>query len=140
TEAEVDEALALPRLRARRIDLEHEQTGGKLRPTLGEGVQPRSEDDVLSDAMGSLFRDEIFDEAGAGHDGGAEGPRERAHVRTASPSLVWSRQLQANFVFEHVGRRIDFYVSARHKATRTAVSSGAATCLSCMTFSLSRFS
>ena len=68
---------------------------------------PRS---VLPDAMGSLFRDEIFDEAGAGHDGGAEGPRERAHVRTAAPSVVWSRQLQADFVFEHVRRRIDFYV------------------------------
>src|SRR5712691_7800044 len=46
----------------------------------------------------------------AGHDGGAEGPRERAHVRTAAPSVVRSRQLQADFVFEHVRRRIDFYV------------------------------
>ena len=104
------EALALPRLRAGPIDLEHEQTGGELRPTLGEGVQARSEDDVLPDATGSLFRDEIFDEASAGHDGGAEGPRERAHVRTAAPSVVWSRQLQADFVFEHVRRRIDFDV------------------------------
>src|SRR6266581_5998324 len=59
--------------------------------------------------MGSLFRDEIFDEAGAGHDGGAEGPRERAHVWTVAPSIVWSRQLQADFVLEHVRRRIDFY-------------------------------
>src|SRR5437773_10075527 len=40
-EAEVDEALALPRLRAGPIDLEHKQTGGKLRATLGEGVQAR---------------------------------------------------------------------------------------------------
>src|SRR6185436_825315 len=109
-EAEVDEALALPLLRAGLIDLEHEQTGGKFRPTLGEGVQGRSEDDVLPDAAGSLFRDEIFDKAGAGHDGGAEGPRERAHVRTAAPSIVWSYQHQADFVFEHVRGRIDFYV------------------------------
>src|SRR5256885_1030236 len=92
-----------------------QQTGGKLRPTLGEGVQPRSEDDVLPDATGSLFRDEIFDEAGAGHDRGAEGPRERAHVRTTAPSVVWSRQLQADFVFEHVQRRIDFYVQRPHQ-------------------------
>jgi len=55
-------------------------------------------------------RDEIFDEAGAGHDGGAEGPRERAHVRTAAPSVVWSHELQSDFVFEHVRRQIDFYV------------------------------
>jgi hypothetical protein len=41
--AEVDEALTLPVLRAGPIDLEHGQTGGKLRPTLGEGVEARSE-------------------------------------------------------------------------------------------------
>ena len=29
-------------------------------------------------------------------------------VRTAAPSVVWSRQL-ADFVFQHVRRRIDFY-------------------------------
>src|SRR5205823_7343684 len=109
-EAEIDEAPALPRLRAGPIDLEHEQTGGKLRATLGEGVQACSEDDVLPDAAGSLSRDEIFDEAGAGHDGSAEGLREWAHVRTAAPSVVWSRQLQADFVFEHVRRRVDFHV------------------------------
>src|SRR6185436_4415868 len=104
------EALTLPRLRAGPIDLEHEQTGGKFRPTLGEGVEARSEDDVLPDATVSLFRDEIFDEAGAGHDGGAEGPRERAHVGTAAPCVVGSRQPQAYFVLEHMWRRIDFYV------------------------------
>jgi len=59
---------------------------------------------------GSLFRDEIFDEAGAGHDGGAEGSRERAHVRTAAPSVVWSGQLQADFVFKDVRWRVDFHV------------------------------
>ena len=86
------------------------QTGGELRPALGEGVQARSEDDVLPDAAGGLLRDEIFDEASAGHDGGAEGPRERAHVRAAAPALVGRRQLQADLVFEHVRRRIDLDV------------------------------
>lgn len=46
----------------------------------------------------------------AGQDGGTEGPRERAHVRTAAPSVLWSRNLQADFVFEHMRRRIDFQV------------------------------
>ena len=55
-----------------------------------------------------MFRDEIFDEAGASHDGGAEGPRERAHVWTALPSVVRTHQRQADFVFEYVRRRIDF--------------------------------
>ena len=88
---EIEETPPLPRLRPGLIDFEAEQAGGKFRPTLGEGVQTRSEDDVLPDAAGSLFRDEIFDEARAGDDGGAEGPRERTHVRTAAPSVVWSR-------------------------------------------------
>ena len=64
-ETEVDEALTLPCLRVGPIALEHEQTGGKLRPTLGEGVQAGSEHDVLPDATGNLFGDEIFDEAGS---------------------------------------------------------------------------
>ena len=84
--------------------------GGWLRPSLGEGVQPRSEDDVLPDTTGNLFRDEVLDEAGASQDGGAEGPCERAHIRTAAPSFVWSSQLEADFVFEHVRRRIDLDV------------------------------
>ena len=109
-EAELDEALALPGLRAGLIDLEHQQAGGELRPALGEGVEARAEDDVLPDAAGGLFGDEIFDEAGARHDGGAEGPRERAHVRAAAPSVVRRRQLQADLVFEHVRRRIDLHV------------------------------
>src|SRR5262249_4976463 len=52
-EAEIDHALALPRLRTGPIDLEDEQAGGELRSTLGEGVQTRSEDDVLPDATRS---------------------------------------------------------------------------------------
>src|SRR5262249_37860147 len=75
-EAKLDEALALPRLRTGPIELEHEQTGDELGSTLGEGVRSRSEDDVLPDATDSLFRDEIFDDASPGYDGGAERPRE----------------------------------------------------------------
>jgi len=95
-EVEVDGALALPRLRSGPIHLEHEQTGGKLRPTLGEGIQARSNDDVLPDAAGSLLRNEIFDEAGTGHDGCAEGPRERGHIRTVTPSMP--RSTKTHFV------------------------------------------
>ena len=81
----------LPRLRAGPIDLVHNHPGSKVGPTLGECVQSRAQDDVLIDTAGSLFHNEIFDEAGAGHDGGAEGPRERAHVRTATPAILWRR-------------------------------------------------
>ena len=92
-EAELDQALALPRLRTGLVDLEHAQARGELGPALGEGVQARAEDDVLRDAAGGLLRDEILDEASAGHDGGAEGPRERAHVGTVAPAVVGRRQL-----------------------------------------------
>ena len=60
----------------------------------------------MPDAPGSLFRDEIFDEAGASHDGGAEGTGERAHVRAIAPSVPGSDQLHADFVFEDMRRRI----------------------------------
>jgi hypothetical protein len=38
-EAELDQALSLPGLRARLVDLEYKQAGGDLRPALGESVQ-----------------------------------------------------------------------------------------------------
>jgi hypothetical protein len=109
-EAEVDETLTLPGLRAWAIDLEHEQTGSKVGPTLGEGVQARSEDDVLPHAQSSLLRNEVFDETRAGDNGGAKRSREWAHVRTALPSLVRSHQAQADFIHEHVRRGIDLHV------------------------------
>jgi hypothetical protein len=84
----------------------------------------------------NLFRDEIFDEAGASQDGGAKGPRERAHGRTIAPSVLGSRQLQADFVFEHVRRQIGFDVQRPPQGRPHAVLPGAATCLSCMAFSL----
>jgi hypothetical protein len=136
-EAEVDEALALPRLRPRLIDLEYEQTGSNLRPTLGKGVETRSENDVLPDATGSLFRDEIFDEAGAarmearkGRVNGLMSGRPR-HPSSGAASFKPTSSSST------CGGESSSTCSARHKATRTAVSSGAASCLSCMTFSLS---
>ena len=75
-----------------------------------ETGQAGSEDDVLADAAASQFHDQILDEASTGHDGGAEGSRERAHVRTAAPSVVWSHEFQTDFVFEDMGRRIDLDV------------------------------
>jgi len=57
---------------------------------------------LITEPAAGLLRDQLLNEASTGHDGGAEGPRERAHVRTAAPSVVWSRQLQADSVFEHV--------------------------------------
>ena len=50
---------------------------GERRPALGEGVEARTEDDVLPDTLGRSFGHEIFDEAGQGHDRGAEGARGR---------------------------------------------------------------
>jgi hypothetical protein len=40
--AELDEALPLPRLRARLIELEHAQPRRELGPSLREGVEPRA--------------------------------------------------------------------------------------------------
>src|SRR3712207_8909134 len=65
-----------------RSDLEDAHSGGKFRQALGEGVQSRSEDDVLSDATGGLFRDEIFDEASAGHDGGARSEEHTSELQS----------------------------------------------------------
>ena len=56
----------------RLIDLENAQTGGNLWPALGEGVQARSQNDVLADAPGNLLHDEILDKASPGHNGCAE--------------------------------------------------------------------
>ena len=132
-EAEVDQALALPRLRTGPIDLEHEQPGGELRSTLGKGVQARSEDDVLPDATGSLLRDEILDEASAGEDGGAEGPRERGScpdgcaIRRLAPPAC--RPTSSS---NTCGGGSTSTCRARHKATRTAVLSGSAALSLCM--------
>ena len=59
-EAELDQALPLPGLRTRLVDFEHPQAGGDRRPALHEGVQAGSEDDVLADAVTSLFHEQIL--------------------------------------------------------------------------------
>src|SRR5581483_8769060 len=106
----IDEPLSFPGLRAGLVDLEYSQTGSELRSTLCESIQSGSEYDVLIDTAVSLFRNQIFDEAGSGHNGSSERAREHAHILTVTPSLFRRGQAQADHVFEHVGRRIGFYV------------------------------
>ncbi len=129
------EALALPGLRTGLVDLEHEQAGGDLRSALGEGVQARSEDDVLADAAASLLHDQILDEASAGHDGGAEGPRERGsmsgRLRQPSSGAASLRPISSSST---CGGGSTWTCRARHKATRTAVLSGAVFGFSGMAF------
>jgi hypothetical protein len=70
--------------------------------------RPRSEDDVLRDAVAGLFGDEILDKASTGHDCcsvAAGGPR--VLVRTLPPAVVRPRQPQAVLFFEHMRQRID---------------------------------
>jgi len=110
-EPEFDQALPLPSLRSRLVDLEYPQAGGDLRLTLGEGVQAGAENDVLADTPTGLFNDQILDEAGTGHDGCAEGAREvRVHVRTLAPTIPRGDQSQADLVFKHMRRWIDLDV------------------------------
>jgi len=73
------------------------------------------------------LRDQIFDEAGAGHDGGTEGARElRVHVTAAAPVHIRGKQLQADLVIEHMRRRIDRDMERAPQRDPRAVLSGAA--------------
>jgi hypothetical protein len=93
------------------IDLENNEARGDLWPALGERVHARSENDVLVDPVAGLFFDQVLDEAGAGDDGRAEEAcGVRVHVRAAAPAIVWGNQPEANFVLEHVRRRIELEV------------------------------
>jgi len=93
------------------VDLEYLKAGGNLRSALGEGVKTSPKDNTLTDAATRLFRDEILDEARPGHDGSAKEPREpRVHVRAMAPPAFWGHQLETDFIFEHVRRRIDLDV------------------------------
>jgi hypothetical protein len=90
------------------IDLEYAQAGSEFRPALSEGVEASPEDDVLADAMTGLFHDQILDEASPGHDGCSGSARGvRIHVWPTPPAFVGGCQAQANFVVEHMRRRID---------------------------------
>src|SRR5580704_14691512 len=61
--------------------------------------------------MAGLFHYQVLDEASAGDDGCSEGARElRIHVRPPAPVVVRSHQLEANFVFDNVRRRVDVNV------------------------------
>jgi hypothetical protein len=55
--------------------------------------------------------DQILDEARPSHVGSAKEPRElRVHVRAVAPPVFRVRQLETDFIFEHVGRRVDLDV------------------------------
>ena len=134
-EAELDQALALPGLRTGLVDLEDPQAGGELRPALGEGVQAGAEDDVLADAAASLLHDQILDEASTGHDGGAEGPCATGPCpdgcASRRPGPPARRPISSSST---CGGGSTWTCMARHKATRTAVLSGAAFGFSGMAF------
>src|SRR5262249_18598900 len=107
-EAELDQALSLPGLRSRLVDLEHEQAGGELRPPLGESVQTRSQDGVLADPLADPPPDPILANPSRGQKGCWEMARgAQLHAGTATPAFVGGREPQANLVFEHMRRRID---------------------------------
>jgi hypothetical protein len=101
-EPELGEALLLPRLRLGLVDLEHVQARRDLRPSLGERVKPRSQDDVLDDAARELLFHMVLDETGTSHDRRAKGPRERAHVGSLLPVYVGCDECEAELVVEHV--------------------------------------
>lgn len=104
---QLGQPLPLPGLRPGPVDLEHPERGGDVRPTLGEGVQSGSQEDVLVNAPRGLVHDEILHEAGAGRAGGAGAPRGLdVHVRAAAPVLVRGRQPQPDLVVDHMRRRI----------------------------------
>ncbi len=97
-------------MRSRLVNLEYSHFRRNLRPALGEGVQAGSQDHVLADVLSMLYN-QILDEAGTRHDGGAEKPGAlRVHVRPAAPAILRRRQLETNFVLKHVRRRIDLDV------------------------------
>src|SRR6185295_8635563 len=107
----IDEALALPLLSARPIDLEHAQARRHLRLALGEGVEACSEDDVLADAAPCLLGDEVLDEASARDDRRPNAPRPlRIHVLPVAPAVLRQRQLETDLVLEYVRRRIELNV------------------------------
>ena len=66
--AEFDQPLSLPLLGTWSVDLKCLKTASNLRPALSKDVQARAEDDMLSDAVVSLFRYEVLDKPSAYHD------------------------------------------------------------------------
>ena len=127
-EAELDQALPLPRLRSRLVDLEDAQPRRDFGPALGEGVQAGAEDDVLLDAAVGLLGDQVFDEAGPGHDRGAERPAWRfgcmsGRRRQSGSGAASCRPIRSSST---CGGASTSTCRARHRAVRTAVLSGCA--------------
>ncbi len=107
TEAELDQALTLPRLRAGLINLKNLEARRDLRPPLREAVQAGAEDDVLAHSEAGLFHNKVFDEAGAADDRGAKRSCElRIHVAASKPAFTRGQQLEADLVVQHMRRGI----------------------------------
>jgi hypothetical protein len=66
----------LPGLRAGLVDLEYPQAASDLRPAQGESVRAGSENDVLADAVASLFHDQVLYSCLASKRGATLGRRE----------------------------------------------------------------
>ena len=133
-EAEVYQALALPRLRNRPIYLEHGKEGGELRPALDEGVQSRSEDDALPDTTSRQLRDEIFDEPSTSHNNARNGRVNSLMSGRLRHPFSGSASLRPSSSSNTCGGGSTSRCRARHKATRTAVLSGASFGFSGMAF------
>lgn len=97
-----------PRLRSRLVDFEDVHMGRQLRSTLNEGVQPRTQDDILLDTLFRLLHDEVFDETRPCQNGGAKRSREGTHVRTTLPLRIGSGENEADPILEHVRQWIGF--------------------------------
>ena len=98
--AELLQALPLPRLGPGLVDLEHPHALGELGVPLCERVEPGAEEDVLADA---LVDEQVLDEPGAGHDGGAVAAgADRVHVRPVAPPGLGVGEGQADLVLDQV--------------------------------------
>lgn len=122
TEAERVEALALPGLRTRLVDLEHDDAIVTM--TLREGVEPGAEQDVLADA---LCCQEVLDEPGASNQSESVPCRAlRMHVTTLLPARLRLSDGEADLVDQDVRSGIDLHVqrSPQRRTDGTAVRLG----------------
>jgi hypothetical protein len=65
--SQLNQALPLPSLRGRSVDLKHRDVRTHLGPTLRKSIEPCSEDDVLTDAARYPFKYEVLHEARTSH-------------------------------------------------------------------------
>ncbi len=96
--------------------------------------RPGAEDHVLADARRDSFRDQILDPTRAPHDGRTERRDEIADAYRAGGASLPPARTSSNPISSRstCGGASTWTWSARHSATRTAVSSGAMACRSFM--------